>query len=545
MKKYIKNIKSHFLLLSIIIADLFYFLICSLSIEDLFSKIYTKMNNFPEGEDLRFDHNQICTYEPEVSKFMEILYNNNQKKYICFVNKTIYVLISESNTSILHKFNYLISNIDLDNYYDFTVFKDQNNEQIIFYITYFDFQKIYISSIIKTKDNSKSLEEYKYNESLNIFGQSISCKFVFDNLYNLCFFIDENNLLVASLINPINKSISIQSSAEGKKFLRYIKSTYIKKIQQIFICGTDYNALISCIIYDIRKNKFNEWIDLEETLDEQLPEKIQTYYFKETENIIFFISYEDYAISYSIDEKGDLIKSGECVFSQRNFIFLFLSWGSSKNYELISDLYDKIICNINSTIIPNITIEPSSINSNIILNKSTRLSIPTSFILSTTYNYLYSTYQYSKTSLLFSSNILISKESSLITQTSLLSPSNILISRESSLIKSTSFSSTSFLIDKSSTNLRYSTQLITSSTLPITFNNHSSLLIYTSLAINSNSKISDKINSFPITYTSYLTIVFSSIPKIEIIKEEIITDKINITKENLENFYFLFLIAKM
>ena len=416
--------------------------------------------------------------------------------------------------AFLYTFNDLISNIDFDKYYDFTVFKNQNNDQIIIYITYFDSFKIYISSIIKAKDNSKSLEEYKYNESLNTFGQSISCKFVFDNLYNLCFFIDESNLLVASLINPIHKNISIQSSAEGMKLLRYIKSTYIKKMQQIFICGTDYNDLISCIIYDIRKNKFNEWIDLEETLEEQLPEKIQTYYFKETENIIFFISYDDYAISYSIDEKGELIKSGKCDFSHLNFIFLFLSCDSNKNYELISDLSDNIICNINSTIIPNITIESSSINSNINLNKSTIFSIPTSFILSTAYNYLYSTYQYS--------------------QTSLLSSSNILISKESSLIKSTSYSSTSFLIDKSSTNLHYSTQLITSSTLPITFNNHSSLLIYTSQAINSNSKISDKINSFPIIYTSDLTIDISSIPKIEIIEEEIIiTEKINITKENL------------
>ena len=153
--------------------------------------------------------------------------------------------------------------------------------------------------------------------------------------------------------------------------------------------------------------------------------------------------------------------------------------------------------------------------------------------MSTAYNYLYSTYQYSKTSLLSSSNILISKESSLITQTSLLSPSNILIPKESSLIKSASFSSTSFLIDKSSTNLHISTQLNTSSTLPITFNSHSSLLIYTSQAIISNSKFSDKINSFPIIYTAHLTIDISSISKIEIIEEEIITEKINITKENL------------
>ena len=497
------------------------------------------MSNFPEGEDLRFDYNQICTYESEVSKFMEEFYNNNQKKYFCFYNKTIYVLVNESNSSPLYIFENLTSNIELNNYYDFTVFK--NEEEIIFSVTYNDENKIYISSIIRTKDKSQSLKVYQYHLNKTIVSKSISCKCVFGDLNEkqyICFFIDEKYFLVASLINPIYGNFSIQSSIKKQGIWFYIKSSYIRKIQQVFICGINYNGQISCIIYDIRKNEFNEWIILEEEgLNEgQLPEKVQTYYFKKTDNIIFFISYDEYAVSYSIDEKGDLINSGECDFSQiseRNFTFLFLSCDSNKNYELISDLSNNIICNINSTIIPNIVIEPSSINSNIILNKSTIFSIPTSFILSTAYNYLYSTYQYSKTSLLSSSNILISKESSIITQTSLLSPSNILIAKESSLIKSASFSSNSFLIDKSSTNLHNSTQIITSSTLPIKFNNHSSLLIYTSQAINSDSKISDKINPFPVIYTSHLTIDISSISKTEIIEEEIITEKINITKENL------------
>ena len=66
------------------------------NLKEIFSNIYQNMKYLPEGEDIRFDRNQICTRNYEVSELIKHQYNDNEEKYFCFVNNSLYLLVNSS-----------------------------------------------------------------------------------------------------------------------------------------------------------------------------------------------------------------------------------------------------------------------------------------------------------------------------------------------------------------------------------------------------------------------------------------------------------------
>ena len=108
------------------------------------------------------------------------------------------------------------------------------------------------------------------------------------------------------------------------------------------------------------------------------------------------IKYSNDAYTYSIDENCELVESGNCEFFPDNFLYFFLSYNkSNNNYNLITDKNDIINCNINSSIIPNITfsdsdsVSISQISSTNIANIKTETTyiIPSIELLSNTIPY--------------------------------------------------------------------------------------------------------------------------------------------------------------
>ena len=363
----------------VIIINLLSFIMCD-DLQRIFTNIYQNMKYLPEGEEIRFDRNQICANNPLASDLIKNEYNDTEEKYFCFANKSLYVLINSSYSEILFNLN-LTSNCQFEKYYELIIYTSQNN-LINFIVSFISNQnQINFYHYIK-KIQSKEIIYKSYTkkfEGKQITSLSISCKIVIVNEINEKHLINETNL--DGYYNNI----------------RYIKSSIVKNSYFIFICFIEYNDdnddknsqnfPIICIFYNYKNKTFSERIDTSYDYEEQYYplESIQTYYFEENKNIIFFINYYNGAQSKSINEKFKLVKSGECKFSQTKFLYYFLGYNkTNNNYILISNNNDTINCNINKTIIPNITFYDLDSISHITSTTNIINQIETTYIISST-----------------------------------------------------------------------------------------------------------------------------------------------------------------
>ena len=316
------------------------------------------MKLLPDGEELRFERNQICTYNSDISELLKHKYNDSEEKYICFVNKSIYILINNTNFEILFNNLDLTSNRIFEQYYDLTVYKSEK-DLINFIITYNNNGiRIYFYHCIWNISINESISQifkYKYGAS-GMSSKIINCQIIGNDSNEnqlICFYINSYYSLVSAYFIPEKNFSLIGYSNTTKNFdFNYLKSSIIKESNQIFICGST-SPQISCILYDYDNKQFNDSIYCEQEIYIDVYENIQTYYFREASSMIFFSKQDNQQFSCSIDMKGNFIKNGICEFHNLNstFLFHFLSYNNQKkNYELITD-NENINCDINDNVV--------------------------------------------------------------------------------------------------------------------------------------------------------------------------------------------------
>ena len=96
-KIYINNIWY----ISLIFINILCPLLFSDNLQKIFSDIYQKMKYLPEVENIRFDRNQICTHNSIISDLIKNYYKDNEEKYFCLANNSLYILINSTYSEIL------------------------------------------------------------------------------------------------------------------------------------------------------------------------------------------------------------------------------------------------------------------------------------------------------------------------------------------------------------------------------------------------------------------------------------------------------------
>ena len=144
-----------------------------------------------------------------------------------------------------------------------------------------------------------------------------------------CFRTNDNFTLVEETRNKVYK--------EGGDVSGFLTSSIIKSQNKFFACLAVWQ--IFCIIYDNNIKEFGEW-SKSLPLRESPSETIQTYFFEENQNIIFFLNTKNEKDdAYSINNQGELEENGFCFHNQLDkFSYYFLSYNnSSKDYHLITN----------------------------------------------------------------------------------------------------------------------------------------------------------------------------------------------------------------
>lgn len=337
---------------------------------DEFKKIYSKLVYLSDGSDFRDDKNHIYMYNSQISNVLKDHYNDNNKKFIHFDLNSIYILINESYNE--KWFDFEIGNnrfiLNEDNYYDLTAFVKENN--IINFIISFIYNKAvnfyhYQKSLTDNKNISNHYE-YNYNRSI-ILGNGISCHMLEnDNNILICFYskYSDSNIKILTSCFRTNDNFTLVEETRNKSSpvngneSGFLTSSIIKSQNKFFVCLAVWNSF--CIIYDNNIKKFEDWSN-QLNLDGMSSETIQTYFFEENQNIIFFLNKQydrdGNGYAFSINNKGILENNGICEYKNENkFSYYFLSYdNSSKTYHLISDSNTKYNCSINSSVIPDFT----------------------------------------------------------------------------------------------------------------------------------------------------------------------------------------------
>lgn len=330
-----------------------------------FKKIYSKLDHLSDGSDVRDNKNHIYMYNSQISNVLNNHYKDNKKKFIHFDLNSIYILIKESYNEKWFDFEIGINSFKLneDNYYDLTAFVNENNT-IIFIISFIYNNTVNFYHYQKNLTDNKNISnhyEYNYNPSITL-GNGISCHMLEnDNNILICFYSKIMGIEILTSYFRTNNNFTLLEETRNKKYPEgwsisgFLKSSIIKNQNKFFVClAIDQNR---CIIYDNKIKTFGNWSRPFE-LHQSLSKTIQTYFFEENQNIIFFLNTNyDKALVYSINNQGVLEENGNCFHKNENsFSYYFLSYNnSSKDYHLITDKNEIYNCSINSSIIPNFT----------------------------------------------------------------------------------------------------------------------------------------------------------------------------------------------
>ena len=325
-----------------------------------FEKIYSKLEHLPDGSDFRDSKSHIYMYNSQISNALNQYYNDTEKKFIHFDLYSIYVLI---NKSCYEKWFDIKNQTTLGtgklNYYDLTAFVNENNK-INFIISFINNNTVNFYHYLKSlNDNSMNIQDYYYynkNSSYTL-GKGISCH-VLENENNklICFYYNIPQEILASCFRINNNFTLVEEKKNGHEYydvnsgvFDFFKSSMIKNQNKFFVCLAIYK--ISCIIYDNKIKEFGNWSQ-PISFEEIHKNTIQTYFFEENQNIIFFIN-KQYG-AYSINNQGELKENGNCSYNGGSlFPYYFLHFdNSSKSYYLITD-NTTLNCSINSSVIPN------------------------------------------------------------------------------------------------------------------------------------------------------------------------------------------------
>ena len=333
-----------------------------------FEEIYSKLNNLPDDSDFRDNNSHIYMYNSQISKVLNQYYKDTKKKFIHFDLYSIYVLINENHYEEWFDFkNQSINEINELNYYDLTAFVNEN-KKINFIISFINNNNVNFYHYLKSlNDNNTIQNHYYYNNFSYNLGKDISCHVLENENNNLiCFYYKVPGQEILASYFRINNNFTLveeKKTNENNKYPEYIqnssgnsgffKSSMIKNQNKLFVCLAIYQ--MSCIIYDNKIKEFGNWsqlIPLEQTKDNT----VQTYFFEENQNIIFFNNKKGGAYAYSINNQGELKNNGNCThyhYGEFLFSYYFLHFdNSSKSYYLITD-NGNYSCNINSSVIPN------------------------------------------------------------------------------------------------------------------------------------------------------------------------------------------------
>ena len=344
----------------IIFTLIFHHIICpSPSKSEEFEKIYSKLKYLSDDSDFIYNKRQIYIYNSRISNILNTYYKDNKKKFIHFDLNSIYILINET---YYEKWFHFENESNRFNYYDLTAFVKENNT-INFIISFIQDNKLNFNHYQKRLiDNTNISNYYEYNNESISLGQGISCHMLenentilicfYSKLYKIemlaSYFRVEHNFTLYGKIPNITNPVDEYDAQD------FIKSSIIKNQNKFFVCLAINNVF--CVIYDNNKNNFAEWLD-EQQLKGKHRDIIQTYYFEDSQNVIFFINSEyDKAEVFSINNQGELKANGDCQHqnNKSEFKYYFLSYNKTSNtYHLITE--DDIIynCSINSSIIPN------------------------------------------------------------------------------------------------------------------------------------------------------------------------------------------------
>ena len=344
----------------IIFTLIFHHIICpSPSKSEEFEKIYSKLKYLSDDSDFIYNIRQIYIYNSQISNILNTYYKDNKKKFIHFDLNSIYILINET---YYEKWFHFENESIIFNYYDLTAFVKENNT-INFIISFIHDNKLNFNHYQKRlTDNANISNYYEYNNESISLGQGISCHMLEnENTILICFYSKikkiemlascfrvEHNFTLYGKISNITNPVDEYDAQD------FIKSSIIKNQNKFFVCLAINNVF--CVIYDNNKNNFEEWLDKQQ-LKGKHRDIIQTYYFEDSQNVIFFINSGEYKTEvFSINNQGELKANGDCQHQKNNngFLYYFLSYNKTSNtYHLITE--DDIIynCTINSSIIPN------------------------------------------------------------------------------------------------------------------------------------------------------------------------------------------------
>ena len=119
--------------------------LCS-DIQELFKTIYPKLQHLSDGKSANFCNNYECTYYYDASEKLKNIFDEQNEKYFCMINNSLYLLKNE-NESIYINSNF---SIKLENNLRYNLIPYSIKENSIDYI------------IIYIKDNNKILL-YQYD----------------------------------------------------------------------------------------------------------------------------------------------------------------------------------------------------------------------------------------------------------------------------------------------------------------------------------------------------------------------------------------------
>ena len=238
--KFITNKMVYF---SLLFLSFIYAFICS-DIQSLFEFIYPDLKSLSPGKQFNFCYNYQCVYDYNFSEKIKNITQDNESKFICMINNSLYLLINET----YYKNIFIENEINLKGIQKYNVIPHYNSieDTINFFITFISEQKyinfyyyrLNCTNIINDEYIISYLIKYYQVNEINL-SKDLNCQII-DSYKMKCFYYKQN---------PITIKLFIATFVFGKCF-KYINESKINELTTGSKVGATENVIKSAILKD-------------------------------------------------------------------------------------------------------------------------------------------------------------------------------------------------------------------------------------------------------------------------------------------------------
>ena len=164
----------------LLILNIFVFNVLLCENIDEFKIIYSKMKDLSPGNKLYYKiFNGTCLHDPKIEESLNKVYEMGQKKYVCLINNSLYILKDENYNDLILNMSSYISQAN-DFYYELNIYKNKSNDlDCIISFTNITSNEINIYHFeINITNRNINFEKYSYiNDTLSSqIDKGLSCQ---------------------------------------------------------------------------------------------------------------------------------------------------------------------------------------------------------------------------------------------------------------------------------------------------------------------------------------------------------------------------------